>query len=334
MLHKGTFKKVEGAGLPIYQLEHDLPKAAHKPKFCAFVEVEHNDKKVFIHKTIVVWLMQEGERFSSDRLFRVRTKQPFSIDSKSKASASVSVALPIVASTVDIGNVYIFKSNDNSESVKIGKLLQFAYYLGKKKGSKQYRGLTAKVDEKKVGVLCTWYASCDSSPRKYSLVKENITNDYVPITTYLCTLSHGCFENFDNINIPPAINASYNVKNAEVMVSQHLVLTEPAAMNVMNLLQDSNAADTFKSGSTRKLGTSAQTIVLDDRNTTNHCKSVSADQWVKCGRISLTEKDKQHILLDKELLDLHINAFHSIARTVSISRWPIQYFGIEEHINY
>ena len=94
-----------------------------------------------------------------------------------------------------------------------------------------------------------------------------------------------------------------------------LVLTEPAAMNVMNLLQDSNAADAFKSGSTRKLGTSAQTIVLDDRNTTKYCKSVSADQWVKCGKISLTRKDKQQILLDKELLDLHINAFHSIART-------------------
>ena len=34
------------------------------------------------------------------------------------------------------------------------------------------------------------YAPCDSSPRKYSLVKENITNDYVPITTYLCILYH------------------------------------------------------------------------------------------------------------------------------------------------
>ena len=245
LLHKGTFKKVEGAGLPIYQLEHDLPKAAHEPKFCAFVEVEHNDKKVFIHKTTAACLLQEGERVSSDSLFRVRTKQPFSIDSKSKASASV--ALPIVASTVDVGNVCIFKSNDNSESVKIGR-------------SKQYRGLTAKVDEKKVGVLCTWYAPCDSSPRKYSLVKENITSDYVPITTYLCTLSHGSFETFDNIKIPPAINASYNVKNAEVMVLQHLVLIEPAVMNVMNLPQDSNAADAFKSGGTKKLGTSGQVV--------------------------------------------------------------------------
>ena len=45
LLHKGTFKKVESTGLPIYQLEHDSSsKAAHKLKFCIFVEVErlHN----------------------------------------------------------------------------------------------------------------------------------------------------------------------------------------------------------------------------------------------------------------------------------------------------
>ena len=52
-LHKGTFKKVESPGLPIYQLEHDLSsKAAHERKFCAFVEVEHNNKKVFVHKPL------------------------------------------------------------------------------------------------------------------------------------------------------------------------------------------------------------------------------------------------------------------------------------------
>ena len=307
-LHKGTFKKVESPGLPIYQLEHDLSsKAAHKRKFCAFVEVEHNNKKVFIHKTTAVWLLQEGERVSSDRLFRVHTKQP--------ASTSISVDIPTVCSTVDIGNLCIFKTSDGF--VKIGRLLQFAYYLEKKKGSLQYRGLTAKVDEEKVGVLCTWYAPYDSSSRKYSLVQGKITNDYVPITTYLCTLSHGCFENSVSINIPPAINASYNVKNAEVMVSQDLVLTEATATNVMNLLQDSNAVDAFETANTSKRakGTSTQIVILDDKNATDSCKSVIADQWVKRGRISLTKKDKQHILHDKELLDLHVNAFHSIART-------------------
>ena len=132
---------MESPGLPIYQLEHDLSsKAAHKRKFCAFVEVEHNNKKVFVHKTTAVWLLQEGERVLFDRLFRVRTKQPFSIDTKPKASTSISVDIPTVCSTVDIGNLCIFKTSDGF--VKIGRLLQFANYLEKKKGSLQYRGLT------------------------------------------------------------------------------------------------------------------------------------------------------------------------------------------------
>ena len=101
------------------------------------------------------------------------------------------------------------------------------------------------------------------------------------------------------------------------MVLQDSVLTEAAATNVMNLLQDSNAVDTFETANTSKRakGTSAQIVILDDKNATDNCKSVIADQWVKRGRISLTKKDKQHILHDKELLDLHVNAFHSIART-------------------
>ena len=36
----------------------------------------------FIRKTTAVWLLQEGERVSSDRLFRVRGKQPFSTETK------------------------------------------------------------------------------------------------------------------------------------------------------------------------------------------------------------------------------------------------------------
>ena len=80
----------------------------------------------------------------------------------------------------------------------------------------------------------------------------------------MCTLSYGCFENSVSINVPPTINASYNVKNAEMMVSQDLVLTETAATNVINLLQDSNAADNFETANTSKCakGISAQMLYL------------------------------------------------------------------------
>ena len=66
-----SFRKVSNSGLPVYEIEADSStKKSHKSKFCPFVEVTHNSKKVSIHKTTAVRLLQEGERISTDCLFR------------------------------------------------------------------------------------------------------------------------------------------------------------------------------------------------------------------------------------------------------------------------
>ena len=44
-------------------------------KFSPFLEVKGST--IFIKKTIAVWLIQESERVSSDRFYRVRRKQPY-----------------------------------------------------------------------------------------------------------------------------------------------------------------------------------------------------------------------------------------------------------------
>ena len=45
-----------------------------------FLEVHKGQSTILIRKTTAVWLFQESERVSSDRLFGVRDKQPFSSD--------------------------------------------------------------------------------------------------------------------------------------------------------------------------------------------------------------------------------------------------------------
>ena len=57
----------------------EADSSSKKSKFCPLIEVSHNKKKVVVHKTTAVWLLQDGERVSIDCLFRVRAKQPFSI---------------------------------------------------------------------------------------------------------------------------------------------------------------------------------------------------------------------------------------------------------------
>ena len=47
-----------------------------------FLEVLHSGGPIYIRETTIVWLLQEGERVSSDRLFRVRAKQPYNTSTK------------------------------------------------------------------------------------------------------------------------------------------------------------------------------------------------------------------------------------------------------------
>ena len=48
-------------------------------------------------------------------------------------------------------------------------------------------------------------------------------------------------------------------------------------------------------------------------NKTTH-ETYFNNNWIKCGRILLTKKDKQQIVNEKKLTDLHINAYQNIAR--------------------
>ena len=70
---------------------------------------------MYIHKTTAVWLLQEGERVSSDRLFRVRAKQPFSTDSKPNVPVPIIAdIIPIVCDTVEISNLCVFKCSETT----------------------------------------------------------------------------------------------------------------------------------------------------------------------------------------------------------------------------
>ena len=50
----------------------DNSKENQNFKATKLIEIIHNDESIFVRKMIVVWLFQEDERMSSDRLFHVR----------------------------------------------------------------------------------------------------------------------------------------------------------------------------------------------------------------------------------------------------------------------
>ena len=80
----------------------------HRKKFSPFVEVSLNDHTFSIRKTTAIWLLQENERVSSDRLFSVRDKQPFT--STSHPVMSISCANPVISATLTVGDLCLFKA--------------------------------------------------------------------------------------------------------------------------------------------------------------------------------------------------------------------------------
>ena len=93
--------------IPIYNLTQE--KAVKKSTLSPFLEIKIGSKKPsFICKTTaILWLFQERERVSSDRLFRVRAKQPYSseISNLSMQSDVQGDALPIVNPNVKVGEI-------------------------------------------------------------------------------------------------------------------------------------------------------------------------------------------------------------------------------------
>ena len=75
-----------------------------------------------INKTTAVWLFSEGERVSSDRLFRERAKQPYS---SGRNSSRVLEAPARVCDHVTVGDLCVFQwcPKQHKEYWTIGKVL-------------------------------------------------------------------------------------------------------------------------------------------------------------------------------------------------------------------
>ena len=91
---------MENSGLPMYEIQFESSaKQASKVNTlvlwkCVMVIRVYIFIRLYIHKTTAVWLHQETERVSSDRLICVRSKQPFSTDSKTAKTQLPSVMHP------------------------------------------------------------------------------------------------------------------------------------------------------------------------------------------------------------------------------------------------
>jgi len=137
-----VLKRIPSISLPLFGLAAnttanvDHGKAAkltmvNKGSHSVFIEIHHGEKTVYVRKTTVVWLLQEGEWVSADRLFQVRTRQPRAVSStKTMHIAQIDTSDPIVCDNISIGNVCVFKFSMREWKVGI-KSLEFCILFRK-----------------------------------------------------------------------------------------------------------------------------------------------------------------------------------------------------------
>ena len=145
-----------------------------------FLAVHHKGEEIFIRKTTLVWLFQEGERVSTDRLFRVRDKQPYSTPVQQKSTKCNDSSLPQVQEYVELGDICVFQENVTPKRWSIGRITPFANYKESLKSDRQYKSSRALV-ESNVGALCTWFECSKEDDHKFYYTNER-SMEYIPIS--------------------------------------------------------------------------------------------------------------------------------------------------------
>jgi hypothetical protein len=182
---------------------YEKPEAeTSKENKSLFVEVNICDQNVMIRKQTAVWLFQETERVSSDRLFRVRSKQPHSGSDKTVTS-SISMTEdenPVKADNITIGDLCVFKAGHSQAT--IGKVLQIV--LIERGKQKPFKGNYILLSSGNYEVLCTWYIGKGDHYK----VCEKADFNYYHINNYVCTITKGCLVIHQSVNPPLGFQSS------------------------------------------------------------------------------------------------------------------------------
>jgi len=283
--------------IPIYKVSDKSKKKQSFKKDHKFVEIIHNNESIFVRKSTLVWLHQEGERVSSDRLFRVRSKQPYNTMLQNASSHNKDSQLPKTEDQVSLGDFCVFKNR--SDMWKIGKVLQFANFNERLKKDRQYKNSQATV-QSAVGALCSWYHSTRENNRLFVYAPTDNPGYISLCSSYVCTLFCSCFEEVQGTNITGTQLGNLQ-PGSSLNTACEMLINERAFDCISTKIADLQLSET---------------IVISDDNTpsTSKGKVKTNKIWVICNGYRLYHQNKQQLLSGKELNDMHINGTCSLIK--------------------
>lgn len=275
--------------IPMFSLkEHNslascLSTLKPKPSFTPFVEVTIKGHAVLIRKTTAVWLFQETERVSADRLFRVRLKQPFGSDLTMKNTLAVEQN-PI--------------ANDDKNP-------EYDVVCGTVVTSKST--YTVDSDDGK-NSECDVVCNTAVTPENTYAINKNSDSDNGKNSE--CDVAYNTAVTPENIYAINQNSDSNNGKNSECDVVCNTAVTMDGTCTSIDQNLDTN------DGKNPKCETVFDTVtIINDNgdNDTSNCTQVAEictkeRHWLKIGCYSLNFAEKEILCNKRWLSDLHINA--------------------------
>ena len=296
----------------------DSQKSIKRPVISPFVQVKLGEscKTIFIRKTTAVWLFQEGERVSSDRLFRVRAKQPYSSDvSKQEEVNNESGYVPYISQTINLGNLCAFKAGD---MWNIGKVLQFSK-KGAKKKFQQYKECSVSVSMVDIFVLCSWCSRVsESSSTIYKVASQQTEHAFIPISYYICTLTRNSFAVIKGSceNIKSIMPSFTTLRNA--VTDETFCISEKCKAFISGFLNGNNVTVTSVSHSKTE-------ETLEETKT-------DSEVWTAVGYIYLHVSDK-YILCNKQCKERWLNDKHMTCAQMLLKQQFPSVGGLNDTMN-
>ena len=301
-----TFSRIKSGTIPRY-VQNDSTKDnstnnKKSSKNSALVEVLYNGKKMFIHKSTAVWIFQEGEWLSSDRLIRVRESQPLNTPKTAISTTHCTSKTPEKNTVISVGDMCVFMNRDGNTKTnewKIGKILQFAYYLERTKKARQYTGTFVKCNKdniNKIGIICSWFqkSSSTSNIHSYVLQTETVSHNFIPLNCYVCTLPTESFKSVEATTQDAVEGMVATPHSRKLTSAKAFSLSNETVINI-DLLYKMSAPH---STSTNSSDSTKSDITLKQSDLT----------WIQHGSYRLTKHHRSLLCGNGLLEDCHMGA--------------------------
>ena len=308
---KSSLKRMQSVTIPMYEPKLETLNQTEN-KYSPFLELEHNGKVVSIRKTTLVWVFQQTESISADRLFRVRNKQPYSTCLGQPQSKNFDLCcstsdigkndVPTNRKRVKVGDVCVFRT-DGINRWRLGKVLQFSYLNGKSKKVQQYIGLSADLGSN-IGVLCSWFNWHPPMAMSTFMLSTASIHEYIPLDAYMCTLTEKCFDSIEADTVEKELTSiiATSPTNSQLISSKLLKLSGKTVDHIEKCIQSIDPT-------LSKL----QSIKKSDAHDCN-LKSKKDRSWKQYGCYNLTELHKSQLSGGHLLDDIHINAAQAMLK--------------------